>query len=516
MFRGKKKARRKAAGGVSPYRPPGRNVFVAAFATSETVKVALRKGEDQRPERRMRSLGVSDEKEARELCIWLTRLGRERSIDPADAVGAPPEVIRIYYGITVEDLQRRMAERLTADGLHVTLGDLAATHPDGLDERNLETRDELRMRTLNLQVELGTRARDLNEAQARIAELEGRIQDLEGEVASLQSVAIKQAQAERVQRIPPISKLLPAYEKYSKAKCTSRDAATTAVSRARKWYESLPDGVKKLPVSEIKPEHVNQFIENLGGGRRQKSRQYGWQISVGAFLNWAARRFDFPSPMIKIRKVSKLELDRERGGIQWHSREEVEEVIGENESVYWRAIISTLAYSGLRLAELAWLRNVDIDFKRGTLTVETVEDGAAFHQVKSANSKRTIEIEPTLLLPRLQAYVKAGHNGASFFFSIPPEKQKVRATGKSERWLVPVLSRRLCKILDTDQTKISARSLRRTFGSLLIRSDPSMTAERVAAVMGNTAAIVKRHYARILPSEIPVRLAKLPEAVAQE
>ena len=44
--------------------------------------------------------------------------------------------------------------------------------------------------------------------------------------------------------------------------------------------------------------------------------------------------------------------------------------------------------------------------------------------------------------------------------------------------------------------------LRRTFGSLLIRSGHS-TAE-VAAAMGNTERIVRKHYARLLGKEIDI------------
>ena len=49
---------------------------------------------------------------------------------------------------------------------------------------------------------------------------------------------------------------------------------------------------------------------------------------------------------------------------------------------------------------------------------------------------------------------------------------------------------------------MNAKSLRRTFGSLLLRAGKS-TAE-VAAAMGNTEEIVRRHYARLLGSEVDV------------
>jgi len=49
---------------------------------------------------------------------------------------------------------------------------------------------------------------------------------------------------------------------------------------------------------------------------------------------------------------------------------------------------------------------------------------------------------------------------------------------------------------------MTAKSLRRTFGSLLLRS--GKTTAEVAAAMGNTEDVVREHYARILGCEVDV------------
>jgi len=49
---------------------------------------------------------------------------------------------------------------------------------------------------------------------------------------------------------------------------------------------------------------------------------------------------------------------------------------------------------------------------------------------------------------------------------------------------------------------MSAKSLRRTFGSLLLRSGKSSA--EVAAAMGNTEQVVRDHYARLLGREVKV------------
>jgi integrase len=50
-------------------------------------------------------------------------------------------------------------------------------------------------------------------------------------------------------------------------------------------------------------------------------------------------------------------------------------------------------------------------------------------------------------------------------------------------------------------------SLRRTFGSFLLRSGASV--HEVSAAMGNSAEVVEEHYARILGSEVLVNLSKI-------
>jgi len=49
---------------------------------------------------------------------------------------------------------------------------------------------------------------------------------------------------------------------------------------------------------------------------------------------------------------------------------------------------------------------------------------------------------------------------------------------------------------------MTAKSLRRTSGSLLLRSGKSPS--EVAATMGNTVAMVQEHYARIIGAEVEV------------
>ena len=55
-------------------------------------------------------------------------------------------------------------------------------------------------------------------------------------------------------------------------------------------------------------------------------------------------------------------------------------------------------------------------------------------------------------------------------------------------------------------SNMTALSLRRSFGSLLLRS--GKTTSEVAAAMGNTPSMVEKHYARILGNEVNINLSK--------
>ena len=69
--------------------------------------------------------------------------------------------------------------------------------------------------------------------------------------------------------------------------------------------------------------------------------------------------------------------------------------------------------------------------------------------------------------------------------------------GNLEYWQKDTMSKQILKILPPG---ITCLTLRRTFGSLLLRSGKSVS--EVAAAMGNSATMVEKHYARILGHEV--------------
>lgn len=201
--------------------------------------------------------------------------------------------------------------------------------------------------------------------------------------------------------------------------------------------------------------------------------------------------------------------------------------VPKDQVAYWRALVGMLGFAGLQLAELIWLRRSDLQISgdRAKIWVTTVDDAEVpglSHALKTGHRRRHVDVHARLLLPLLKNHVKHLRAGAVHLFPLPSGvrvRKRDKNPGAAERWLMQSLSTMLRgHVGSTVKTAkgelqrkptpgllpagMNAKSLRRTFGSLLLRSGKS-TAE-VAAAMGNTEEIVRQHYARILGCEVDV------------
>lgn len=161
---------------------------------------------------------------------------------------------------------------------------------------------------------------------------------------------------------------------------------------------------------------------------------------------------------------------------------------------YWADLFRTQVGTGLRPDELLTLRrdNFTADYERLTL--------APWKHLTLKRGPRTVQV-PVTVRAILKRRLEAGD------FAFPDPK-----TGKP--WVKPsTYNRRFSRALEKAGTaagiqfKLDCRVGRRTCGSLLVRS--GMSTEKIAAVLGNSPAMVREHYARILPSEVDPSAAAL-------
>jgi len=300
---------------------------------------------------------------------------------------------------------------------------------------------------------------------------------------------------------------------------TGRDNARKHVFMATAFVVSLPESVRTI--ADVEATQVETFLDSESAkapGNKRKSRRHKTRQLIGSFVTWACKQCGMPTLMTAVTAASKNEVLRERGDIHWHSLEEVKSVIEGLEKPYWKTLVSTLAYAGLQLAELVWLRTNDLEWlpdggaQLWVTTVADPDNAAGGHQIKAENRRRHVRLHPKLLQPLIREHVDAGRAGTIFLFPMPNgvQRRKRRVTGgTSERWQTVTLSTILRGHKGGKKRKpvdgllppgMHAKSLRRTFGSLLLRSGKS-TAE-VAAAMGNDESMVKSHYARLKGCEI--------------
>src|SRR5262249_55615714 len=89
-----------------------------------------------------------------------------------------------------------------------------------------------------------------------------------------------------------------------------------------------------------------------------------------------------------------------------------------------RALILTAALTGLRASELRGLRWSDIDLKAGELHVrQRANKYGTIGAPKSASSRRTVPIDPAVLMPALKAWKIACPPSADLVFPAPRSDQ---------------------------------------------------------------------------------------------
>jgi hypothetical protein len=203
------------------------------------------------------------------------------------------------------------------------------------------------------------------------------------------------------------------------------------------------------------------------------------RIYLVRYFTWASKRYRFYNPMNVVNKLK----EEQREDIEWHELDEVLKVIQSIDEPYWQRVVATLLYSGLSSHEFQGLR------KRDILTIDgknyiyvTPHTG---RNLKTKNRKRHV-----LLSKELQKVINEQMKEPGEYL-FPP------TVGNRDMWHPDTFSEQLNNRLPKN---MNALSLRRTFGSLLLRSGKSV--EEVATAMGNTVQMVVTHYAKLLGTEV--------------
>lgn len=486
---------------ITPILRPNTQTYIATFRNAAGTRVT-------------RSLETDSETTAKKTCLTLVELwnaGIKRSADVPPMMDLGAIVYKLYFNETA------------------TSGADLPIHPDDvesilpavqkeLEQYQVEFRGVLfpiLLEHLRIKREVA-RLRDDNALLKR---------DLSSERTERQNIerSILGRAAATAADMPAIPISVERFEQHIKAG-TSRENAKAIMGHVRKFVAWLP--IDRKTLMDVRVEDVSAWLDSrvcLGDANKRAGLRDCIRRRLGRFLNWSAMQHEYPSQMLKVGAVKKGDLRRERGDIHWHELKEVERALKALPDDYWRAVVATLGFAGLQLAELAWLRVQDVELagERNQIWVTTVADGeddTVQHALKTGHRRRSVQIHPKYLLPKLKKFVKAGYCGEHYFFAMPADYRRPHlrtvSKGMDERWVVGTLTSKLLGHSGAkDQEKrpavpgllpkgMSAKSLRRTFGSLLLRS--GKTTADVAAAMGNTEGVVQEHYARIRGCDVDV------------
>lgn len=489
---------------VSPILRDGKTFYVAMFRNA-------------RGERLCRGLGTDNYNKAQTSCGVLADLWTQgiKSIADVPATITLDELTtRLYFGESANDdavpTDIDVARQVDEDLKGLPPDIFRRMYPIAVD------RARLRIETENQRAVIATYKRDFDVEKQHRMSLEKSI---------LGRAAVAGA------RVPLIDKALIDYDLSLKTQ-VSEETRKQLFSVAKKFRATLPP--ERTTLIDITVEDVEKFIDAHVGNTdqtKQATSRDAIRRRIGRLINWGAERWEYPSQMQRVRTVDKQDIERERGDIHWHSLDEVKAALAAMPDDYWRCLAGTLVYAGLQLSELVWLRPQDVTMRTGraslwVTTVEDPEDPGAKHLLKTGNRRREVNLHPKLLLSMIKRQLKVA-TGACLFpmpsthYSKDDDgkwktkkmrRWKRRKTrGVTERWIVSTLGTMLrgdpggkskAAVPGFLPDGMSAKSLRRTFGSLLLRS--GKTTAEVATAMGNTEAVVKMHYARLLGCEVDV------------
>lgn len=488
-----------------------------------------------------RGLGTDDEGKAKSIALGLERLWREGIRDVLVVPeGIDPAAIRLFFERKAVDIATIAPSPFPTD--EEFANEILAALPDVKNEVARLAPDFDLIQLMRLAVAAAREklkplalnaARLDRENQLKdglISEITRQRDEARAELAALKGSVLGQAVSAHA-RAPRLREATVEFWKRISAKNSPKDVQQVMrmVNLFCNWLERKREP-GKIIVTTIRAQEVNGFLDEwgkLGDQTKKLARRDAAIRRIGSFLNFCATTWEFPSVMLKVEKPSQGQVARERAGIHWHEEREVAAVLKGCGDSYWRALIGTLVYAGLQLEELIYLRRADVVLDKpkgkrvgGRINIQSVKCPVSgdMHFLKRANRTRSIDIEPVKLGPLLAAWAKELPDDSFWFFPRPvtDEHARGRKVSDGQRWRGDNLSATLIGHAGGKDAKkrgprsgilpvgMTAMSLRRTFGSLLIRKGRS--AGEVAAVLGNTEAVVQRHYAKILPSEVKVRL----------
>lgn len=284
----------------------------------------------------------------------------------------------------------------------------------------------------------------------------------------------------------------------------SRNGRITS-DRTVNLYRSRVDKVKSvlghLPVASVGASHLQGFLEQLQRAGYSSVTRNAYRSLLYDFFNYCyCKEWRQDNPVMRLTSTG-----GKGGGVAILKVDELEALLDAAEADRNAGIIVPYvalgAFAGLRPEEAQQIRWEDIDL--GSARPSLVVHGAT----SKAREDRQVALDPVAV-----AWLKrhrradgpvAGNSGQRF--RLTWERVRIAAG-----WTCTARSRRQAEAARRPVRPWPADCLRHSFASywLPIHSDRP----RLCELMGNTVAVIKKHYRKLVPAEVAAKYWKiLPE-----
>ena len=290
---------------------------------------------------------------------------------------------------------------------------------------------------------------------------------------------VRRGEVPPAERRVTIDRFLEEYEVHSQAHKRPKSHRTD-MGRIRAFLGAVPGGaLQSVSTADV----VGYLAQKALADGSSPATLLRYREALHAFFKHAVRlSYLARNPVATVPRPSLPQRDP-----RFLSRDQIDELLEELGEDPLKPIAATAIYAGLRRGELCWLtwKDVSSEGKRMVLRVrsKTVK-GEHWHPKTGRN--RNVPVST-----RLQPILEACRSSKSPWIFPSP---------KGYRWDPDNLSARVRCLLTRAGLPWTFLDLRHTFGSQLARKGMSLL--KIAALMGNSPEIARRHYIHLLPEEL--------------
>jgi integrase len=272
----------------------------------------------------------------------------------------------------------------------------------------------------------------------------------------------------------------------AKVEASERERATIKQYREHINLHILPR-IGALKLAKLQKGHVEAFRDSMISGDKALSRTLAHKVlrSLKSMLKVArcGHLADDVKVEIDKRKKRKLEVGRDIP-----TTEEVARMVKAAKHPKMRALVMTVATTGLRASELRGLRWSDVDLKAEELHVRQRAD--RWNRIgppKSASSRRTIPLGPELILALKEWKLACPHD-----LVFPTRSGAVMHHRNMLTSLAPVMQ--AAHVLKNGKPKYALHAFRHFFASWCInpadRGGRELPAKVVQALLGHSSIVM--------------------------